>query len=98
MDLQEKRDQIMYLQEQIRECVQLLEIIGVLTFENSEKISTALNEVKVANQFFEESLKNINKAKMKDQKCRRRMCCALIIGIIIIILAVAVVFGISYLR
>lgn len=56
-DLQQKRDQIVYLQEQVRECVQLLEIIGVLIFENSEKISLAAVQIKRANENINESLK-----------------------------------------
>ena len=40
-DLHERRNQIMYLEEQVKECVQILEVIGILVLENGEKIDMA---------------------------------------------------------
>lgn len=31
----------MYLEEQVKECVQILEVIGILVLENGEKIDMA---------------------------------------------------------
>lgn len=45
-DLSEKRDQIIYLQDQVRELMQLLDIVGILSFENTESIECALERVK----------------------------------------------------
>jgi t-SNARE complex subunit (syntaxin) len=45
-DIEAKKEEILYLERLISECLQLLEIIGVLVHENGEKIDTISDRVR----------------------------------------------------
>ena len=49
-DIEAKRADILYLERQINECIQLLEIIGVLTFERGQKLDEVSERVRQANE------------------------------------------------
>ena len=53
----------MYLEEQVKECVQLLEVIGILVFQQGQKIDMARENIEKANKELEKALKKIDKAK-----------------------------------
>ena len=52
-DIEAKKEEILYLESQIDECIKLLEIIGVLTQEQGEKIDLVAERVRVANREIE---------------------------------------------
>ena len=94
-DLHEKRNQIMYLEEQVRECVQLLEVIGILVLEQGEKIEMAREQIEGANREVEKALKKIDKAKERNERAIKRKCCIIILGLVVLCLIVVFVFAIK---
>ena len=63
-DIEAKLADIKYLEQQIGECLQLLEIIGILTNETGEKIDQVGERVRRANEDIERAEANIDKAKI----------------------------------
>ena len=90
-DLEEKRDQVLYLEKSVNECLQLLELIGVLVFENGKKIDEALVNVEMANKYIAKAEDKIEVAKIRSRRSTNRKCCIIILGLIVIAIVVVVV-------
>lgn len=91
-DLKEKRDQILYLDESVKECLDLLNLIGILVFENGEKIDAALENVEKANENLDMALSKIQVAKMRTQRSTNRKCCIIILALIAIAVVLVIYF------